>query len=161
MITLFETIILCTVFFLLCYLGTGTDEKNLRSYSSYPDEVQDRIKNITDYQGRFKESNNKAVTFLSNFLLFLAALFVFGLFIREKNLWNNFLALSVIGQGLNFFDLFVIDLLWWRNTERIRFTKIPEKELYQNPKKHIKAFCRALIMYFLVALVDGFILTLF
>ena len=66
MITIVETIILCIVFFLLCYIGTGTDEKNLRSYSSYPDKVQDRIKNITEYQGRFKE-NNKAATFLSNF----------------------------------------------------------------------------------------------
>lgn len=160
MITIFETIILCIVFFLLCYLGTGTDKKNLRSYSSYPDKVQDRIKNITEYQGRFKE-NNKAATFLSNFLLFLVVLFVFGLIIREKSLWHNFLALSVIGQGLNFFDFFVIDLLWWRNTKRIRFTKIPEKELYQNPRKHIEAFGRAFVMYAIVALVDGFLLTLF
>ena len=161
MITIFETIIICIVFFLLCYLGTGTDEKNLRSYSSYPDKVQDGIKNIAEYQGHFKENNNKAVTFLSNFLLFLVVLFVFGLIIRSKNLWDNFLALSVMGQGLNFFDLFVIDLLWWRNTKRIRFTKIPEKELYQNPRKHIEAFGRAFVMYAIVALVDGFLLTLF
>ena len=159
MITIFETFILCIVFFLLCYLGTGTDEKNLKSYSSYPDEVQDRIKDITAYQGRFKESN-KAVGFILNFLLFLVILFVFGLFIREKSLWHNFIALSVMGQGLNFFDLFVIDLLWWRKTERIRFTKIPEKELYQNPRKHIESFCRALAMYFGIALLVGFILTL-
>ena len=160
MITIFETTILCIVFFLLCYQGTGTDEKNLRSYSSYPDQVQDRIKNITEYQGRFRE-NNKMVTFSSNFLLFLVVLFVLGLTIRGKNLWHNFIALSVMGQGLNLFDLFVIDLLWWRNAKRIRFTKIPEKELYQNPRKHIEAFGRAFIMYLLIALVDGFILTLF
>lgn len=160
MIVIIETIILCIVFFLLCYLGTGTDEKNLKSYSSYPDEVQSRIKNIAEYQGRFKE-NNKTAAFASNFLLFLCLLFIFGLFIREKSFWHNFLALSVMGQGLNLFDLFIIDLLWWRNTKRIRFTKIPEKELYQNPIKHIEAFGRALIMYLLVALIDGYILTLF
>lgn len=160
MIILVETMILCIVFFLLCYLGTGSDEKNLRSYSSYPDKVQDRMKSMKEYQGRFKE-NNRVVTFLSNFLLFLVVLFVFGLITREKNLWHNFFALSVMGQGLNLFDLFVIDLLWWRNTKRIRFTKIPEKELYQNPRKHMEAFGRAFVMYLLVALVDGFILTLF
>ncbi len=38
MIVIIETFILCIVFFMLCYLGTGTDEKNLKSYSSYPDE---------------------------------------------------------------------------------------------------------------------------
>ena len=146
MIVIIETIILCIVFFLLCYLGTGTDEKNLKSYSSYPDEVQSRIKNIAEYQGQFKESN-KIIAFVSNFLLFLCLLLILGLLIREKSFWHNVLALSVMGQGLNLFDLVFIDLLWWRNTKRIRFTKIQEKELYQNPRKHIEAFYRALIMY--------------
>lgn len=159
MIVIIETIILCIVFFLLCYLGTGTDEKNLKSYSSYPDEVQSRIKNIVEYQGQFKESN-KIIAFVSNFLLFLCLLLILGLLIREKSFWHNVLALSVMGQGLNLFDLVFIDLLWWRNTKRIRFTKIQEKELYQNPRKHIEAFYRALIMYLLVALIDGYVLAL-
>lgn len=155
-----ETIILCAVLFLLCFLGTGTDAKNLKSYSSYPNEVQNKIKGIAEYQGKFKESS-KAVSFVSNFILFLVLLFALGAFIRADNFPHNFAALSIIGQGLNLFDLLVIDLLWWRNTKRIRFTKIPEKELYQNPRKHIEAFGRAFIMYLLIALIDGYILTLF
>lgn len=110
-------------------------------------------------QGQFQEGKHKAAAFLSNFLLILVVLFIFGLFIREKSLRHNFLALSVMGQGLNFFDPFVMELLWWWNTKRIRFTKIPEKEFYQNPRKHLKAFCRALALYALAALVDGFLLT--
>lgn len=51
MIVIIETFILCIVFFMLCYLGTGTDKKNLKSYSSYPDEVQSRIKDTAEYQG--------------------------------------------------------------------------------------------------------------
>lgn len=160
MVLIIETFILCVVFFLPCYLGTGTDEKNLKSYSSYQDEVQSRIKDIAEYQGQFKASN-KIIAFASNFLLFLCLLFALGLLIRKKNFWHNFLALTIIGQGLNFFDLLIIDLLWWRNTKRIRFTKIQEKKLYQNHKKHIKAFGRALIMYSLIALIDGYLLTLF
>ena len=31
------------------------------------------------------------------------------------------------GEGLGLFDLLVIDLLWWRNTKRIRFSFLPEK----------------------------------
>jgi len=160
MLTVIETAILCLVFGLLCYMGTGTDEKNLKSYSSYPDAVQDRIKNIAEYQGRFKEGN-KIAAFISNLLIFLVLLFVLGLPIREKSFLHNFICLSIMGQGLNIFDLLVIDLLWWRNTARIRFTKIPEKELYQNPRKHIEAFGRALIMYLFIALIDGYLLTLF
>ena len=118
--------------------------------------MQNRIKSIAEYQGKFKE-NNKVVTFISNFLLFLFVLFILGLFIKENG-FTHILCLSIIGQGLNIFDLFIVDLLWWRNT-KVCF-KIPEKELYQNPKKHIEAFIRAFIMYLLIALIDGYILTL-
>ncbi len=160
MITVIETVVLCIVFFIMCYLGTGTDDKNLKSYSSYPDEVQNKIKSITKYHGKFKKHNPPAA-FLSNFILVLFVLFVLGIFVRENNFWHNFICLSIMGQSLNLFDLLVIDLLWWRNSKRIRFTQIPEKELYRNPQKHIQSFGRALAMYLLVALLDGYILTLF
>lgn len=155
-----ELIILCLIFFGLCFLGTGTDEKNLKNYDSYPDEVQSKIKEILDYQGKFKE-RSKVSTFIGNFIIFYLLFFILGLKIRQASFMKNFLTLLILGQGLNLFDLIIIDLLWWRNTKRIRFTKIPEKCLYQNPKKHIEAFLRALLMYFLIALVDGYILTLF
>ena len=160
MILAIETIILCIIFFLLCFGGTGTDDKNLKSYSSYPDKVQNQIKEIIEYQGRFKESN-KILVFISNFLLFLPLFFILGLFIRENNFYHNFIYLNIIGQSLNIFDLLIIDLLWWRNTKRIRFTKIPEKELYQNPQKHIQSFIRGFILYLIIAIIDGYILTLF
>lgn len=70
MVIAIETVSLCIIFFLICFLGTGTDDKNFKSYSSYPDEVQSRVKSITEYQGRFKEGN-KVVILISNFLLFL------------------------------------------------------------------------------------------
>ena len=160
MILLIELIGLCAVFSLACFAGTGTDEKNLRSYSSYPDEVQNRIKTTAEYRGRYRKGS-KAAAFLSNFLLFLIVLFVLGLFVRERSFVHNFLRLSILGQGLNLFDLLVIDLLWWRNTKRVRLAKIPDAELYKSPKKHIEAFIRAFVMYLLIALLAGYLLTLF
>ena len=160
MVVAIETVSLCIIFFLICFFGTGTDDKNFKSYSSYPEEVQSRVKCITECQGQYKEGN-KVVTLISNFLLFLFLLFVLGLFIKEKSFWHNFLYLSIIGQSLNMFDFLIIDLLWWRNTKRIRFVKIPEKELYRNPKKHTEAFGRAFFMYLFIAMIDGFVLTLF
>ena len=49
---LLENVILCSAFFVFCFLGTGTDEKNLRNYMSYPDEVQKRIREIEEYRGK-------------------------------------------------------------------------------------------------------------
>ncbi len=48
---LIESIVLCLIFFVICFLGTGNDEKNIKSFESYPDEIQsiiinnDRLKN--------------------------------------------------------------------------------------------------------------------
>lgn len=155
-----EIIILCTLFFILCYLGTGTDEKNLKSYDSYPNEVQKLIREIDEYSGKFKE-RNKYIVFFSNLVLFLVLFFIMCLFIRDRIFAHNFLKLFILGQALNIFDLVFIDLIWWRNTKRIRLSKIPEKELYQNPRKHIDSFLRAAIMYTAVAAIDGYLLTLF
>ena len=67
---------------------------------------------------------------------------------------------DLLGEVLNLFDLVVINLIWWRNTKRIRFKDILEKEMYQNPKQHIDSFFRGMIMYLLVAIIDGIILTI-
>lgn len=155
-----EIIILCAIFFALCFLGTGADEKNLKSYASYPDEVQKRIREADEYQGKYHEAN-KLAKWLANLVVFLILFIIFGIFIREKDFMQNFINLLILGQALNIFDLIVIDLLWWRNTKRIRLSKVPEKALYQNPKKHIQAFLKAIPMYIFVAAVDGYLLTLF
>lgn len=157
---LIEIVILFFAFFALCFLGTGTDEKNLRNYRFYPDEVQNRIKDIEEYKGKYKETSIFAA-WIENFLLFTILFLLLGISIRQANFMHNFISLLILGETLNVFDLTVIDLLWWRNTKRIRFLKIPQKELYQNPKNHIGAFFRALVLYFFVAALDGYLLTLF
>lgn len=45
---LFVIIISCSILFMLCILKTGTDEKNLKNYGSYPDDVQRQIELIEE-----------------------------------------------------------------------------------------------------------------
>lgn len=84
-----ETTALCIVFFLLCFLGTGTDEKNLKNYSSYPDEVQNLINEIAEYRGRYKE-HSKAAVFLLNFFVVLVFIFHFGTVYQRQQLFAKF-----------------------------------------------------------------------
>lgn len=155
-----ETVILCTAFFVLCFVNTGTDEKNLRNCMSYPDEVQKRIKTIKAYQGKYT-TTSRFTAFIINFLLFTTLFLLMGIAVRQTDFIHNFISLLILGETLKIFDLTVIDLLWWRNTKRIRLLKIPQKELYQNPKKHVSAFVRALILYVFVTMLDGYLLALF
>ena len=39
-----EAIILCALFWGICYLNMGSDDKNIKGYSSYSDEVQKIVK---------------------------------------------------------------------------------------------------------------------
>lgn len=155
-----ETIVLCCALFMACVLGSGTDKKNLRHYASYPDVVQMHIRELECYQGQFKEV---AILphWIANLFLFAALFFLLVLPLRQGQFVDNFVALLFLGETVNVFDLVVIDLLWWRNTQRIRLSALPQKQLYQNPQKHIEAFFRAAVMFVLVALLDGYLLSLF
>ena len=142
----------------VCFLLTGNDYKNLNGLRSYPIEVQDIIKKNKKYKDKIKPINMIKV-FISNLVMFGIILFIFGLFIKTENFIGNFINILILGEVLNLFDLVVIDLLWWRNTKRIRFSDIPEKEKYQDPKQHIGSFERGIIMYLIIAVIDGIILT--
>lgn len=158
MILSIECIIICALMWLICFLNTGSDEKNLIGLRSYPTEVQETIRNSEKFKDKVKPTNLVKV-FLSNLVMFVVVILVFGLFTKSDKFLTNFLNALILGEVLNLFDLVVIDLLWWRNTKRIRFSDIPEKEAYQNPKQHVDSFLRGIIMYLLVALIDGLLLT--
>ena len=154
-----ECIIICVIMWAVCFLLTGNDYKNLNGLRSYPIEVQDIIKKNKKYKDKIKPINMIKV-FISNLVMISIILFIFGLFIKTENFIGNFINILILGEVLNLFDLVVIDLLWWRNTKRIRFSDIPEKEKYQDPKQHIGSFERGIIMYLIIAVIDGIILTI-
>ena len=156
-----ELILLFALFFFICYSNTGSNKKNIRAFASYPDEVQDLVRKDPRLKSEIKESS-LFKTFISNLILFGIILFLFGLLIRTPDFLHNFLTLTLLGQGVNAFDFLVIDLLWWRNSPRIRFNGIPATpEMYKDPSKHAASFLRALVLFLIIAAVDGFLLTLF
>ena len=154
-----ETVLCCLLFFLCCYLGTGTDEKNVRSYRSYPAAVQKMLREDPVLCKKIKNTPVYRV-FLSNIVLFSAVFLPFGIFIRESGFLPNFLNILIIGQSVNGFDL-LMDLLWFRSTKRTRFHGTEENDLlYQDPRNHLAAFFRGIPAFAIVAVIDGLILSL-
>lgn len=115
-----EGMLLCSLFWAFCWLGTGSDEKNIRNFSTYPDEVQKIVKARPELSGNIRQRGPAAI-FAGNLLLFTALLFAMGLLTRQEYFAGNFLNTLLLGQALNLFDFLVIDLLWWRHTKRVRF----------------------------------------
>ena len=118
------------LYWFICFLCTGTDRKNLAGLRSYPDAVQKAV--------REHPVLGKAAP-------------------QEKSIGTAFWFFLTLGEGLGGFDLVIIDLLWWRNTKRIRFSFLPERSHYQDPTKHISSFLRGIPLFALVAVLSALI----
>lgn len=157
-------IILYILFFMMCYLATGTDRKNINGFRSYPDEVQRRVYEDAVLGSLAPKKLSIPITILSNLLMFTVIFSIMGIVLKDAlqltDFWSVFIYFFILGEGLNLFDLVVIDLLWWRNSDRIRFSCVPEKEVYQNPKKHIDSFLRGILIFTVVAVLTALIVCL-
>lgn len=147
----------------VCWLGTGTDRKNLIGLRSYPEEVQDRVRKDPHLANDIPKAKPMPAVLLSNLLLFTVVFSVLGLALKNVLGLNDYLSafwyFLALGEGLGLFDLVVIDLLWWRNTKRIRFSFLPEKKYYQNPEKHVGSFLRGIPLFAAVAALTALVVT--
>lgn len=154
-----ELAVLCSLFWAICYLNTGGDERNIKNYSSYPDKVQRIVEENPALREKIKVKS-QFISFLSNVIVFGLVLFIFGIFIKQQSFFDNFVRILILGQCLNFFDLVVIDLLWWRNSKRIRFRGTEDmKDIYRNPDKHLMSFLKGIPLFVLISALDGLLLS--
>jgi hypothetical protein len=137
----------------ICFLCTGGDKKNLMGLRSYPKAVQARVREHLP-EAAPKEKSIPSIL-LGNLVLFTVVFSLIGLAFRNVLAFDGYLSafwyFLIFGEGLGLFDLVVIDLLWWRNTKRIRFSFIPEKAAYQDPTMHIGSFVRGIPLFAVIA----------
>lgn len=152
------------LYWFCCYLATGTDRKNLAGLRSYPDAVQAAVQAHPGLREAAPQEKSLLSILLGNLILFTVVFSILGLALKSilglSDFGTAFLFFLALGEGLGLFDLVVIDLLWWRNAKRIRFSFLPEKALYQDPSKHIGSFLRGIPLFALVALLSAGIVTM-
>lgn len=152
------------IYWFCCFLATGTDKKNLAGLRSYPDNVQQAVRAHKDFGKTVPKEKSIISILLGNLILFTAVFSVLGLAMKNSLGLNSFGTafwfFLALGEGLGLFDLVIIDLLWWRNTKRIRFSFLPNKEMYQNPEKHIGSFLRGIPLFAVVAILSAAIISL-
>ena len=122
----------------MCFLCTGIGQKNLAGLRSYPDAVQNIVRERLDDAPKAKSI---PAILLSNLVFFTLIFSVLGLALKNVLDFEVFLpafwSFLLLGEGLGLFDL-----LWRRNTRRILFPFLPEQEYYQNPSRHVSSFVR-------------------
>lgn len=147
------------LYWFCCFLGTGTDKKNLAGLRSYPDEVQRAVREHSVIGKSAPQAKSIVSILFGNLLLFTVMFSVMGFALKNtlglNNFWTAFCFFLALSEGLGLFDLVVIDLLWWRNTKRIRFSFLSEKWCYQDPTKHISSFLRGIPLFAVVAVLSA------
>ena len=118
---------------------------------SYPINVQKIVREKMNNAPKAKSITN---ILISNILLFTIVFSIMGLLFKNIYNFNNYLSAFIyfllLGEGLGLFDLLIIDLLWWRNTKRIRFSFLTDKQYYQDSKMHIDSFIRGIPLFIVV-----------
>ena len=151
------------LYWAICFLGTGTDKKNLVGLRSYPDEVQTVVRERLG--DAVPKAKSISAILLSNLAFFTLIFSVIGLVFKQSLGFSGYLSafwyFLLLGEGLGLFDLLVIDLLWWRNTKRVRFSFLPEKKYYREPSKHVGSFLRGIPLFAAVAALTAGIVILF
>ena len=146
-----------------CFLGTGTDRKNLAGLRSYPDDVQRAVREHPVLGKTAPQEKSVISILLGNLILFTVVFSILGWALKNvlglEGFGTAFWFFLVLGEGLGAFDLMVIDLIWWRNTKRIRFSFLPEKAHYQDPAKHIGSFWRGIPLFAVVAVLSALAVT--
>lgn len=140
-------VVLCALLFLACYAGTGDDRRNMRIFWSYPSAVREAARQIPRLADMVPAQRSPIVSFAANLVVFSVVLALVGLFVRPYGVGQTFLVLLVVGEGLNLFDLVVIDLLWWRRSPRVRLTGVDDPSLYLDPRPHLAAFLRGIPLF--------------
>ena len=157
-------LVFCFFYRGMCVLGTGGDRKNLLGLRSYPEDVQRIVRQCPELSPYLPKEKSLPAILLSNLLLFTVVFSVLGLVFKTvlglTSYRAAFFYFLALGEGLGLFDLVVIDLLWWRNTKRIRFSFLPEKAPYHDPEKHIGSFLRGIPLFAAVAAISAGIVSL-
>lgn len=159
MLKILVLILLYGLFFLMCYWGTGTLKKNMKNYYSYPDEIQNRVRSNDLLVAMIPKPKTMMQSFVSNLILFSVVFVLIGLLFPKEGFVGCFVYFLIMGQGLNLFDLLVIDLLWWRNTKRTQIEGLDvDRALYQERGKHVDAFYRGILMFLCAAFISAVVL---
>lgn len=147
------------LYWFLCFLCTGTDKKNLAGLRSYPDTVQCIVREKLPETA--PKPKSLCPILLSNLVFFTALFSAIGQVLKNvvglSGFPEAFYFFLILGEGLGLFDLLIIDLIWWRNAKRIRFFFLPDKAIYQNPRKHIESFARGILLYAAVVALSAWI----
>lgn len=151
MILFIECIVFSILFSLMILIPLYKNPIN--QIMSYPPEIRKRVENLPQYKDsiKIKEKRHLSIKVISIFI-FALILCVVAYLSGATTVEAIFKHVFILFFFVNIYDLFVMDLLIFRNVKKFRIpgTEDMEKE-YKNPNHHIKGAAIGTIIGLIVA----------
>jgi len=137
MLLFIECIIFSILFSLMIFIPLYKNP--IGQIMSYPSEIRRRVESLPQYRDSIRKREKKHITIkILSIFVFALILCIVAYFSGAKTVEAVFKHVFILFFFVNMYDLFVMDLLIFRNVKKFRIpgTEDMDKE-YKNPKHHI------------------------
>lgn len=138
MILLIECIVFSILFSLMIFIPLYKNP--VGQIMSYPKEIRRRVESLPQYKNSIKKKEKKHLSIkIISIFIFALVLAIVAYFSGAKTFEEVFKHVFILFFFVNLYDLFIMDLLIFRNVKvfRIPGTEDMDKE-YKNPTHHIR-----------------------
>jgi len=137
MIIVIECIVLCAIFTLMVYIMSRNP---IATLYNYPPKIQERVKSLEEYKDKIPTTQNKITAKLCASVLIIVLVSLILRYINGYTTFKeSFLAGFVIWTVVNWYDVIVMDMIWFCHSPKFVFkgTEDMVKE-YRDYWFHIK-----------------------
>lgn len=157
MIVLVECILLCVFFTVMVYIMSRNP---IATLYNYPPKIQERVKSIEEYKDKIPTTKNKVLAKVTAAILIII---IVSLILKFVNGYDSFVEgfkySFLIWTVVNFYDAFIIDIMWFCHSKYFRFKGTEDLvNEYENYLFHIKESLKGEIIGALACLIIGIII---
>lgn len=161
MVLLIECIVFSVLFSLMIMIPLYKNP--IGQIMSYPPEIRKRVESLPQYKDSIKKKEKKHLSIkIISIFVFALVLALVAYFSGAKTFGHVFKHVFILFFFVNLYDLFVMDLLIFRNVKAFRIPGTEDmEEEYKNSKHHIRGAVIGTVMGLLVAILAATYIQIF
>lgn len=161
MVLFMECIILSILFSFMIFIPLYKNP--IGQIMSYPPEIRKRVENLEQYKNSIKKREKKhiSIKIISIFIIALI-LSIVAYCSGAHTFIEVFKHVFILFFFVNLYDLFIMDLLIFRNIKKFRIPGTEDMDAeYKNPKHHIRGAFVGTILGIIVAILSSTYIQIF
>ena len=161
MILLIECIIFSILFSLMIFIPLYKNP--IGQIMSYPKEIRKRVENLPQYKDSIKKREKKHLSIkIISIFIFALILSIVAYFSGATTFKEVFGHVFILFLFVNIYDLFIMDLLIFRNVKKFRIPGTEDMdEEYKSAKHYVKGAFIGTILGIIVAILSAFYVQIF